>query len=64
MLLEELNQLLHKHSKDLGLPSFRSEVSTSGNNLAWLKKMMPRNPRCPDRLKELVQKPIQELRRA
>lgn len=64
MLLDELNQLLQKNSKALGLPSFRSEVSASGNNLPWLKKMMPRNPNCPERLKELVQKPIQELLRA
>ncbi|AQT28639.1 hypothetical protein YOLOSWAG_159 [Erwinia phage vB_EamM_Yoloswag] len=63
MLLNELNQLLKKHSNVLGLPSFRAEVSTSGNNLAWLKKTMPRNTACPERLKELVQKSIQELTR-
>lgn len=64
MLLAELNQLLSKHAKDLGLPTFRSEVSPAGGNLQWLKKMMPRNPRCPQRIQELVQKSIQELTRA
>lgn len=64
MLLEELNTLLAKHVHVLKLPSFRAEVSTSGNNLPWLKKHLPRNPECPVRLQELVQKPIQELIRA
>lgn len=63
MLLDELNSLLAQHGKDLGLPTFRSEVSPSGNNLPWLKKHLPRNPRCPVRIQELVQKPIQELSR-
>lgn len=61
MLLNELNTLLAQHSQSLGLPSFRSEVSGSGNNLQWLHKNLKRNPNCPPRVKELVAKPISEL---
>lgn len=61
MLLNELNALLAEHQQDLGLPSFRSEVTASGNNLQWLHKNLKRNPRCPARIAELVAKPIAEL---
>ena len=63
MLLQELNTLLAVYEKDLGLPSFRAEVSPAGGNLAWLKKHLSRNPQCPVRIKELVKKSIQELSR-
>lgn len=61
MLLNELNALLAKHSKELNLPTFRAEVSMSGNNLQWLNKNLKRNPNCPARVVELVAKPISEL---
>ncbi|ARW58801.1 hypothetical protein HOS33_gp161 [Erwinia phage vB_EamM_Y3] len=63
MLLNELNALLAKQSKDLKLPSFRSEVTASGSNLQWLHKNLKRNPTCPPRLLELLAKPISELTR-
>jgi len=64
MLLDELNTLLAVYGKDLKLPGFRAEVSPAGSNLAWLNKHLTRNPECPVRIKELIKKPIQELRRA
>lgn len=61
MLLNELNVLLAKHRDELKLPSFRAEVSSSGNNLQWLHKNLKRNPQCPPRIAELVAKSISEL---
>lgn len=63
MLLNELNALLAQHRDALKLPSFRAEVSTSGNNLQWLHKNLKRNQQCPQRIAELVAKPISELTR-
>ena len=51
--LQELNQLLA--DKKLDIPSFRREVSPSGNNYVWLQKnIQKRNPNIPKRLKELL----------
>ncbi|QZE56360.1 hypothetical protein pEaSNUABM40_00164 [Erwinia phage pEa_SNUABM_40] len=63
MLLNELNALLAEHRDALKLPSFRAEVSASGNNLHWLHKNLKRNPQCPQRIAELVAKPLSELTR-
>lgn len=51
--LQELNQLLV--DKNLDIPSFRREVTPSGNNYVWLQKnIRKRNPNIPKRLKELL----------
>lgn len=63
MLLNELNAALQANAQHLGLPSFRTEVSPSGNNLQWLKKNLTRKEDCPVRIKELVRMSITELTR-
>lgn len=50
--LDRLNALLK--NPDLGLPSFRQEVTPSFANLHWLKNKLPNNPRCSDELKTLL----------
>lgn len=55
-MLTELNELL----KDLDLPTHRSVVDRSGNNLSWLKKnIVPNDDN--HRLIELINTPIQTL---
>lgn len=51
--LEELNTLLK--SKSLDLPTFRREVSSSGNNYSWLQRNIEiRNKEVDPKLKKLL----------
>lgn len=61
--LDRLNELLMIEGKALGLPPYRKEVTRSGSNLAWLKKVLTKNPDVSDELKGLVQKTIHQLTR-
>ncbi|AXG66554.1 hypothetical protein JA33_150 [Dickeya phage vB_DsoM_JA33] len=58
-LLDELNTLLA--NSELNLPSFRCNVSRSGQNKQWLEKNLKRHPSCPDRIKQLVAMPMAAL---
>ena len=57
--LDELNMLLS--NVELDIPSIRRTVDTSGRNLAWLAKHIESRNVISDRLRELVNMPIQEL---
>lgn len=57
--LDELNLLLSDH--DLDIPYIRRTVDTSGRNLSWLAKHIESRNVISDRLRELVNLPIQEL---
>ena len=51
--VERLNQLLQ--DQPLDLPSFRKEVSRTGNNYQWLQRnLMKRNKNVSDELKQLL----------
>ena len=63
MLLNELNALLAANSVALDLPPYHQEVSLSGGNLQWLRKNLKRNPNVPQRIVDLLAKPISELTR-
>lgn len=57
--LDELNSLLS--NTELNIPHIRRTVDTSGRNLPWLVKHIESRNVISDRLRELVNLPIQEL---
>lgn len=58
-LLGELNDLLA--DTNLNIPNIRRSVDSSGRNLAWLCKHIESRNTISDRLRELVNMPIQKL---
>ncbi|MGL5013375.1 MAG: hypothetical protein ACRC6V_03670 [Bacteroidales bacterium] len=58
-MIDELNTLIEKEMP--GLPDFRSTVSNSGSNLAWLRKAVKRYT-VSDRLLYLLSLEINELK--
>ena len=58
-LLDELNELLR--STRLGLPEHAREVHSSGKNYKWLKKNLGNKPDVPPRIRELLNKSLNEL---
>lgn len=59
--LDELNRLLKK--TELHVPDYVREVHSSGKNLKWLRKNLGNDTSCPDRLRELLNLPMNELLR-
>lgn len=51
--LERLNELLQDPS--LNLPTFRQTVTPAFGNLQWLKAKLPKNPKCTDELRTLLE---------
>jgi hypothetical protein len=57
--VERVNQILA--TVDLGLPNFRRRIDASGNNLKFLRKIVPANDAAPQELKYLLALKDKEL---
>jgi hypothetical protein len=58
-LLDELNEILKKVKPHI--PDYAREVHSNGRNLKWLKKNFGNKPETPERMKELLNMPINHL---
>jgi hypothetical protein len=54
---DELNSLLKANAEALGIPGHRAEVSKSGANLSWIRRILKDKKGVPDRIREILQSP-------